>query len=71
MLISGIQKYTKKYQKSIPPSSHKDYKQLHLGTNFNTLGRWRNKMLERNNWYKDQKDGKAGNNGMKKGSQMD
>ena len=28
-------------------------------------------MLEKNNWYKDQKDGKAGDNGRKKGSQMD
>jgi hypothetical protein len=62
VIISGIEKYTKKYKKSILPSSHKDYKPLHLGTNFNTLGRWRVKMLERNNWYKDQKDKEIGNN---------
>ena len=71
VIISGIEKYTKKYNKSILPSSHKDFKPLHLGTNFNTLGRWRNKMLEKNNWYKDQKDGKDGGKGMKKGNQMD
>ena len=47
VIISGIEKYTKKNQRSIPPSSHKDYKPLPLGTNFNTLGRWRDKMLEK------------------------
>ena len=46
--ISGIQKYTKKYRKSILPTSHKDYKPLHLGTNYNSLGRWNDKMLEKN-----------------------
>ena len=50
VIISGIQKFTKEYQKSILPSSQKDYKPLHLGTTFNTLGRWRDKMLEKTNW---------------------
>ena len=50
VVIAGIEKYTRKYKRSILPSSHKEYKPLHLGTNFNTLGRWKDKMLESNNW---------------------
>ena len=72
VIMSGTQKYNKKYQKSILQTSHKDYKSLHLGTNYNTLGRWRRKMLEKNNWYKDNEDGNSERKGrMKKGSKQD
>ena len=64
VIIAGIEKYTAKYKRSIMPSSHKEYKPLHQGTNYNTHGRWKTKMLEPANWYKDKdveakmKDGK-------------
>ena len=44
------EKYTTKYKKSFLPSSHEEYKPLHLGTNYNKLGRWKDKMLESNTW---------------------
>ena len=51
--IAGIEKYTVKYKKSILPSNHEEYKPLHLGTKYNTHGRWKKKMQEGRNWYKD------------------
>ena len=44
------EKYRTKYKKSFLPSSHEEYKPLHLGTNYNKLGRWKDKMLESNTW---------------------
>ena len=64
VIIAGIEKYTAKYKRSILPSSHEEYKPLHQGTNYNTHGRWKTKILEPANWYKDKdveakmKDGK-------------
>jgi hypothetical protein len=72
VIISGIQKYKRKLQRSILPTSHKEYKPLHLGTKYNTLGRWKEKMLEKNNWYKDKEDGNSeGKGGKRKGFQKD
>ena len=65
VVIAGIEKYTRKYKRSILPSSHKEFKPLHLGTNFNTLGRWKDKMLESNNWYKDKNAEKSVKGGKK------
>ena len=61
--IAGIEKYTVKYKKSILPSNHVEYKPLHLGTNYNTHGRWKKKMQEAKNWYKDKEADQAGGKG--------
>jgi hypothetical protein len=53
VLVAGIQKYKRKLEKSLLPATDKDYKPLHLGTKYNALGRWKEKTLSRNNWYKD------------------
>ena len=50
VMTNGIQKYEKKYEKSLLPPSHKDHKPLYLGTKYNSLGRWKDKMMERNSW---------------------
>ena len=53
VIKSGIMKYDKKLKKSILPTDHKDYKRLHLGTHFNSVGRWKSKMMAKNDWYED------------------
>ena len=58
--IAGIEKYTVKYKKSILPSNHLEYKPLHLGTNYNTHGRWKQKMQEAKNWYRDKETDPTG-----------
>jgi hypothetical protein len=60
VMISGILKFKRKLRKSLLPRTHKEYKPLHLGTKYNTLGRWKQKMLARNNWYEDKTGEKEG-----------
>jgi hypothetical protein len=43
IMIAGIIKFEKKFVKSQLPTSHKEYKPLHLGTHYNSLGRWKTK----------------------------
>ena len=74
VVTAGIMKFKKKLNKSILPKTHKDYKPLHLGTHYDSHGRWKRKVQSRTNWYEDkakeeqsdhekrafQKDGKMG-----------
>ena len=52
-MIAGIIKFEKKFMKSQLPTSHKEYKPLHLGTHFDSLGRWKAKAMGADSWYED------------------
>jgi hypothetical protein len=53
IMIAGIFKFEKKFMKSQLPTSHKEYKPLHLGTHYNSLGRWKTKAMGADSWYED------------------
>ena len=53
VLIAGITSYTTKVKNSLLPTRHPSYKPLHLGTNFNTMARWKKKVMARERWYKN------------------
>ena len=53
VVTAGIMKFKKKLNKSILSKTHKDYKPLHLGTHYDSHGRWKRKVQSRTNWYED------------------
>jgi hypothetical protein len=53
VMISGITSYKSKLRKSLLAAGHPDFKPLHLGTNYNSMGRWKRKVMARETWYKD------------------
>ena len=74
VLTAGICSYSAKLRNSLKhPGSH-NYKPLHQSTKYNSLGRWRNKVMARDNWYQEnqEKDSSSTNTfdtgGWKKGS---
>ena len=55
VMITGIVKFERKVKRSALPSNHKEYKPLHLGTHWNSLGRWKSKVLGVDTWFEDKK----------------
>jgi hypothetical protein len=53
VLISGISSYKIKLMRSFLPAGNPEYKPLHLGTHYNSVGRWKRKVLAKETWYKD------------------
>ena len=51
VLIAGIIKYERKIKKSQLPPTHKDFKPFHLGTNYDSLGRWKKGLID--NWFEE------------------
>ena len=56
VLIAGIVKYERKLKKSMLPPNHSEYKPLHLGTHYNTLGRWKGKVMGVDSWFEDKNE---------------
>jgi hypothetical protein len=76
VMISGITTYEAKLKKSLLPAGNPGFKPLHLGTSYNSKGRWRKKVMAREEWYKDQEKTEegpryGGKGGKKKPSQKD
>jgi hypothetical protein len=53
VMIAGIASYTTKLKNSLLSARDTSYKPLQLGTNFNTMGRWKKKVMASERWYKD------------------
>ena len=67
VMVAGYTSYQAKLRNSELPSIHPSYKPLYLDTNFNTKGRWKLKIMAKENWYQDgKKDGKLSKTRMKK-----
>ena len=58
VMIAGNKKYDAKLKRSFLPAENPAYQPLHLGTNYNSKGRWRKKLMAREEWFKDKEDGK-------------
>ena len=56
VMQAGWMSYTAKLKNSQLPQNHPAYKPLHLGTKFDSYGRWKKKVMARENWYKDSQD---------------
>ena len=55
-MVAGWLNYNAKLRNSFLPVTHPAYKQLHLGTKYDSFGRWKKKVMVRENWFKDSKD---------------
>ena len=65
--MAGYTSYKAKLRNSGLPSTNPNYKPLHMDTNFNTRGRWKRKIMAKENWYQNgKKDGKLSKTRMKK-----
>ena len=53
VLITGIEKYDAKLKKSLLPAGDPAYQPLHLGTHYNSMGRWKKKVMAKKDWYGD------------------
>jgi hypothetical protein len=51
VLKAGICSYSAKLRNSLRPPGSPNYKPLHQSTKYNSLGRWRNKVMARDTWY--------------------
>ena len=64
MLISGMTSYKSKLMKSFLSAGNQGFKPLHLGTHYNSMGRWKRKVMAKESWYMDkeptEEDGQAG-----------
>ena len=56
VLIAGWLNYNAKLKNSFLPVTHPAYKPLHLVTKYTSFGRWKKKVMARENWFKDSKD---------------
>jgi hypothetical protein len=56
-----------KLMKSLLPAGDPAYKPLHLGTNCNSMGRWKKKVMAKEDWYRDGTGEKEGLGGSKMG----
>ena len=60
VLKAGICSYSAKLRNSLRPPGSPNYKPLHQSTKYNSLGRWRNKVMARDTWYQgDQEEGSS------------
>ena len=53
VLIAGMTSYKAKLMKSIPPAGNPYIKPLDLGIHYNSMWRWRKKVMAKETWYKD------------------
>ena len=53
VLITGIEKYEAKLKKSFLPAGNPAFQPLHLGTHYNSKGRWKKKVMAKEDWYRD------------------
>ena len=53
VLMAGIQGFERKLANSKLAKSNPAYRPLHMGTNYNSLGRWKKKVMSRESWYED------------------
>ena len=56
VMQAGWMSYTAKLKNSQLPKNHPAYKPLHLGTKFDSYGRWKKNVMARENWYNDSQD---------------
>ena len=66
-MITGIEKYEAKLRKSLLPAGDPAYKPLHLGTNYNSMGRWKKNVMVMEDWYRDGTGDKQGLGGSQMG----
>ena len=56
VMQAGWMSYTARLKNSQLPKNHPAYKPLHLGTKFDSYGRWKKNVMARENWYNDSQD---------------
>ena len=75
VMIAGMTSYKSKLMKSFLPAGSPGFKPLHLGTHYNSMGRWKKKVMAKDDWYTDKEstDDQAGasRGGRMKGIQKD
>ena len=66
VMIAGMTSYKSKLMKSFLPAGNPGFNPLQLGTHYNSLGRWRKKVMAKDDWYTDKEatadDDQAGAN---------
>jgi hypothetical protein len=60
VLITGIEKYDAKLKKSLLPAGDPAYQPLHLGTHYKSKGRWRKKVMVKEDCYRNSTGEKQG-----------
>ena len=67
VMVAGYTSYKAKLRNSKLPPTNPAYKPLHLDTKFNMKGRWKNKVLAKENWFQEAKnDGKLSKTKLRK-----
>jgi hypothetical protein len=53
VMVAGWMNYHAKLKNSCLPKTHPAYKPLHLGTKYDSFGRWKKKVMAKENLYKE------------------
>ena len=56
VMVAGWTSYSSKLRNSQLEKDHPAYKPLHFGTKFDSFGRWKRKVMARENWFKETQD---------------